>query len=176
MTNTTILFETVAAAQYAYDLLQPTIDVSLDCNALTHNATDKELVKWLVRDNYCQSGDWKTLKIYCKHKQNLILSVDDDINLLYLVGDFLEYKGLQVITAESEQEGWELYWKYSPDLIVSGIAMISMDCGYRLLQRVLEHDRFAAFYFCFESNEHSRHSGKSTAARGRCMFWQTIRA
>ena len=64
MTVTTILFETITAAQKAYDTLQPMIDVSLDCNALTFNEIDEELVKWLVRDRYCQLGARKRVYIY----------------------------------------------------------------------------------------------------------------
>ena len=50
MSTTTILFETITAAQQAYDTLQPMIEVSLDCNALTYDGIDEELVKWLVSD------------------------------------------------------------------------------------------------------------------------------
>ncbi len=56
MTTTTIFFETITAAQQAYDTLQPMIDVSLDCNAVTYNKADEELVKWLVHNSFCQSG------------------------------------------------------------------------------------------------------------------------
>lgn len=51
---TTILFETITIAQSAYNTLQSMIDVSLDCNAVIYNETDSEVVKWLVRDSYCQ--------------------------------------------------------------------------------------------------------------------------
>ena len=40
------------------------IDVSLDCNALTFDETDEELVKWLVSDRYCQSGSKERVYIY----------------------------------------------------------------------------------------------------------------
>lgn len=59
MTTTTIFFETITAAQKAYDTLQPMIDISIDCNAITFNESDKELAKWLVCDRYCQLGDRK---------------------------------------------------------------------------------------------------------------------
>ena len=52
---TTILFETITAASLAYNTLQPRIDVSLDCNGIIYEIQDEELVKWLVRDSYCQS-------------------------------------------------------------------------------------------------------------------------
>lgn len=64
MTVTTILFETITAARKAYDTLQPMIDVSLDCNALTYDELDEELVKWLVSDRYCQTGARERVYIY----------------------------------------------------------------------------------------------------------------
>ena len=64
MSTTTILFETITAAQQAYNTLQPMIDLSLDCNALTYNEIDEELVKWLVEDGYCRAGISKRVYIY----------------------------------------------------------------------------------------------------------------
>ena len=55
MTNKTILFETVTAAVQAYNTLKAMTDVTWDCNAVIYNRADEELVKWLVRDSYCQS-------------------------------------------------------------------------------------------------------------------------
>ena len=40
MTNETILFETVTAAEEAYDSLKLMTDVVLDCNAVTYNQAD----------------------------------------------------------------------------------------------------------------------------------------
>ena len=59
-----ILFETITAAQKAYDILQPMIDVSVDCNALTFNQIDEELVKWLVEDDYVTAGAKERVYIY----------------------------------------------------------------------------------------------------------------
>ncbi len=64
MTTTTILFETITIAQKAYDTLQSMINVSLDCNAVTYNKIDEELVKWLVHDTYCQAGAKKRIYPY----------------------------------------------------------------------------------------------------------------
>ena len=50
MSNTTILFESVEAATKAFTTLKPMIEVSLDCNALTYDEMDEELVRWLVCD------------------------------------------------------------------------------------------------------------------------------
>ena len=64
MSNRTILFESVEAATKAFRTLKPMIEVGLDCNALTFNEIDEELVKWLVSDRYCQSGAKKRVYIY----------------------------------------------------------------------------------------------------------------
>jgi hypothetical protein len=64
MSNITILFESVEAAKEAFTTLKPMIDVSLDCNAFTFNEMDEELVKWLVKDNYCQTGAKKRIYPY----------------------------------------------------------------------------------------------------------------
>ena len=64
MSNITILFESVEAAKEAFTTLKPMIEVSLDCNALTYDELDEELVKWLVRNRYRQSGDKKRIYPY----------------------------------------------------------------------------------------------------------------
>ena len=52
MSNITILFESVDAATKAFKTLKAMIEVSSDCNALTFDEIDEELVKWLVKDSY----------------------------------------------------------------------------------------------------------------------------
>ena len=71
MSNITILFESVDAANKAFRTLKPMIDVSLDCNALAYSELDEELVKWLVRDceasrrhRYYQAGAKKRIYPY----------------------------------------------------------------------------------------------------------------
>lgn len=69
-----------------------------------------------------------------------VLLVDDDPNLLLLLSDYLQYKGLECSTAESINEGLELYTKSNPDLVISGIAMQTRKCGYRFLQQIRDHN------------------------------------
>ena len=71
MSDVTILFESVEAAKEAFTTLKPMIEVSLDCNALTFDGIDEELVKWLVRDCdprrrhcYYKSGSKERVYIY----------------------------------------------------------------------------------------------------------------
>lgn len=142
----TILFETITAAVRAYNTLQPMIDVSLDCNAITYNETDEEVVRWLIQDSYCQVGTKRIFTIH-SNKQISILLVDDDPNLLLLIADYLDYNGLESITAESGEKGWELYCGNKPNIIVSGIAMETIDSGYQLFQRVRGNNLHQPFIF-----------------------------
>ena len=64
MSDVTILFESVEAAKEAFTTLKPMIDVSLDCNALTYDEIDEELVKWLVEDGYVTAGTKKRVYVY----------------------------------------------------------------------------------------------------------------
>ena len=64
MTSKTILFETIAAAERAYNTLQRMIDVTIDCNAITYNSSDEEVVRWLVEGYYCRVGARKRIYPY----------------------------------------------------------------------------------------------------------------
>ena len=143
MNIATILFETVDAAQKAYNTLQYAIDVNLDCNAISFERSNEELVEWLVSDVYYNAGVYRRIN----HQQELVLLVDDDLNLLLLLAEYLEYKGLETITAKSGEEGWKRYCTENPGAIVSGIAMETTDAGYSLLQRVRDLDPRQPFIF-----------------------------
>ena len=64
MSNITILFESVEAATRTFKTLKLMVEVSLDCNALTFDEIDEELVKWLVEDSYVTTGIKKRVYIY----------------------------------------------------------------------------------------------------------------
>ena len=144
MNERTILFETVDAAKFAYDTLQFMIDVSLDFNALTFNRADEELVKWLVQNNYCCFQAYRSI-FYNSHPR--ILLVDDDFNLTMLLQEHLRDWGLQSASAETGEDGWQRYCRYKPDLIISDIAMETIDAGFELLQRVRSDNLGLPFIF-----------------------------
>lgn len=121
---TTILFETITAASLAYNTLQHMIDVSLDCNAITYNETDEELVKWLVRDSYCQLGESKRVYIYPVS----IISKSSDTTIY-------QYQDLQIEQKYLPPADWEfttrdrrsgkiinsIWWGYEDGLIDIGM-------------------------------------------------------
>ena len=48
----------------AFKTLKPMIEVSSDCNALTFDEMDEDLVKWLVEDNYVIAEAKRRVYIY----------------------------------------------------------------------------------------------------------------
>ncbi len=65
-----------------------------------------------------------------------VLLVDYSPNLLLLLADYLESKGLEIYTAESIEKGWQLYVETQPNIIVSGIAIRFNDCGHTFLKQI----------------------------------------
>ena len=61
-----------------------------------------------------------------------VLLVDDEPNLILLVKEYLEFRGYEVITAESSREALDFLDRDLPHLIVSDVASPEMD-GYTFL-------------------------------------------
>ena len=64
-----------------------------------------------------------------------LLLVDDDPNLILLVKDYLEFRGYDVIAAESGNEAIEILKQRTPDLIICDVMMPDMD-GYSLVKSI----------------------------------------
>ena len=105
---TTILFETITAASLAYNTLQPMIDVTNDCNAITYNETDEELVKWLVGVRYCQVG--ASIRVYIYPVSVISKS---SICTLY------QYQDLQIEQKYLPPADWEFVTKDSQGKIIN---------------------------------------------------------
>jgi two-component system, OmpR family, response regulator ResD len=72
-------------------------------------------------------------------QQNLLLLVDDDINFVLLVEDFLKFRGYAVVTADNGKSGWEQYLIHQPKIIISGGGMPVED-GYQFLEKVKKNN------------------------------------
>lgn len=70
-----------------------------------------------------------------------ILVADDDLGTRLSVSDYLEMLGYSVIVAEHGEQALVLVQQYQPHLIVTDIAMPSMD-GYELVRRVRVRPEF----------------------------------
>ena len=68
-----------------------------------------------------------------------ILLVDDEPNMLKLVGSSLEHEGFKVTTTESGQEAIDLIMKREFDLIITDMVMEPVD-GISILKRAKELD------------------------------------
>ena len=121
--NVTILFESVEAATKAFKTLKPMIEVSLDCNALTFNAIDKELVKWLVEDDYVTAGAKERVYIYPVS----IISKFEKTTLY-------QYQNLQIEQKFIPPADWEFITKDSQGKIINstwwGYEDGSIDIGF----------------------------------------------
>ncbi len=72
----------------------------------------------------------------------LILSIDDNQDILRLIERFLTASGYNVITAESGPKGLEIISKTKPDLILLDVKMPGMD-GYELCSRLQKNSETA---------------------------------
>lgn len=70
-----------------------------------------------------------------------ILVADDDLGTRLSVSDYLEMLGYSVIVAENGEQALVFVQQYQPHLIVTDIAMPSMD-GYELVRRVRVRPEF----------------------------------
>lgn len=76
----------------------------------------------------------------------LILIVEDDMYLRYIIRNQLEHENYQVIEAENGEEGFDLAKKVRPDLIISDIKMPVME-SYDLLTCIRENPETANIPF-----------------------------
>jgi two-component system NtrC family response regulator len=74
--------------------------------------------------------------------QKTILIADDDEAIRAVVAHNLQEMGLTVIEAKSAEEGWEIFEKESPDLVITDVRMAGIS-GMELLTRLRDADPFA---------------------------------
>ena len=95
-----------------------------------------------------------------------LLLVDDDPNLVLLVKDYLEFRGFEVVTADSGRVALEVLETLTPDMIICDVMMPEMD-GYAFVQRVREDDYLSWIPILFLSakgQSHDRIKGLKTGA------------
>ncbi len=69
-----------------------------------------------------------------------LLLIDDDPNLIFLVKDYLELRGYEVITAGNGREALKLLEREIPNMIICDVMMPEMD-GYSFVKRVRDNSR-----------------------------------
>jgi len=66
-----------------------------------------------------------------------LLIVDDDPNLVNLLGEYLQNQGYQVRTASNGREGLRAIFQHKPDLVILDVTMPEKD-GWTTLERIRE--------------------------------------
>jgi len=71
-------------------------------------------------------------------RNNLILVVDDDREILKMVGRILELEGYDVITAASGSSALAIFEERRPDLIILDLMLPGLD-GFQILRLIRKH-------------------------------------
>ncbi len=71
-------------------------------------------------------------------RNNLILVVDDDWEILKMVGRILELEGYDVITAASGSSALAIFEERRPDLIILDLMLPGLD-GFQILRLIRKH-------------------------------------
>ena len=61
--------------------------------------------------------------------KNVILCIDDDPDILFVLKTVLEASGYAYIEAPSAEDGLKLYKEHSPDLVIVDLMMEEVDAG-----------------------------------------------
>jgi len=72
--------------------------------------------------------------------QKKLLLIDDDPNLIFLVKDYLELRGYEVIATSNGREALKVLERETPNMIICDVMMPEMD-GYSFVKRVRENFR-----------------------------------
>lgn len=95
-----------------------------------------------------------------------ILLVDDEPNILLLLGTRLRSEGYQVLTAKDGQAGLEAAKKEKPDLIILDLMLPKMD-GYKvcgLLKRDARYAKIPIVMFTARGQDEDRKMGEEVGA------------
>ena len=130
------MFETFTAAESAYDSLKLMTEVVLDCNAVTYNQSDRELVKWLVQDKYCRAGAKDRVSLYP------VALVKQSSN-----STFFQYQDLQIEQIFIPPADWEFITRNSQGEIIDrtwwGYEDGYVDIGFYIEKFLLNHALFS---------------------------------
>ncbi len=80
-----------------------------------------------------------------------ILLIEDNINILENLSEFLEIEGYKILVANTGRKGIELAQEYNPDLIICDVLMSEMD-GYEVLHILLETAKTKEIPFIFSTS------------------------
>jgi len=85
------------------------------------------------------------------NKAQTILLIDDNIDIIENLTEFLEMEGYKIIVANNGELGVELARKFIPDLIICDVLMPGMD-GHKVLRLLLDTAQTQAIPFIFSTS------------------------
>ncbi len=80
-----------------------------------------------------------------------ILLIEDNVEILDNLKEYLELAGYRIISATNGEEGLEIALQHIPDLIVCDVLMPGID-GYEVLRRLKQKPASANIPFIFSSS------------------------
>jgi DNA-binding NtrC family response regulator len=96
-----------------------------------------------------------------------LLAIDDDRESLTLIQEALAPQGLEVLTAETAEAGFELFLKKRPRIVLLDVVLPSMG-GMELLERILRVDPGANVILI--SGHYSAESAVKAISKGACDY------
>lgn len=96
-------------------------------------------------------------------EQMHILIVDDEFDMLELIGSFLKRQGFHIITANNGMDALRQLEKEPVDLVVLDIMMPDMD-GFEVCQRIRQTSQIPILFLTARSNEEDRIRGLEIGA------------
>ncbi|MEO8474891.1 MAG: response regulator [Chryseolinea sp.] len=92
-----------------------------------------------------------------------ILLVEDTLEALQTLKDFLQIEGYEVITATNGEEALTKFYLYTPDLVITDLRMPKMD-GFELLQKIKSNESLKSIpVIVFSANATADHEKRSKA-------------
>ncbi|PEI85197.1 response regulator transcription factor [Bacillus pseudomycoides] len=92
-----------------------------------------------------------------------IAIIEDEDNIREICKQYLEREGYEVYTAVNGEEGWNLFQKYQPDLIVLDLMMTKKD-GWELCEEIRQHSNVPIIILTARQEERDRILGLTIGA------------
>ncbi|MED0988334.1 response regulator transcription factor [Bacillus nitratireducens] len=92
-----------------------------------------------------------------------IAIIEDEENIREICKQYLEREGYEVYTAVNGEEGWNVFQKYQPDLIVLDLMMPKKD-GWELCEEIRQHSNVPIIILTARQEERDRILGLTIGA------------
>lgn len=94
-----------------------------------------------------------------------ILLIEDNINILENLSEYLEIEGYKILAANTGRKGIEFAQEYNPDLIICDVLMSEMD-GYEVLNILIKTAKTNDIPFIFSTSMSEKIDRAESLKRG----------